>query len=646
MRFVYFLIGANLLLLSVLLIHCLLYRKISARGLYALWLIPALRLLMPFGWLELPQNSMAGIALATPYRMVAEAFTYGEAIEATTAAEGKALGNGVPSGGADKDDMYADTASDAVYVSEEGRRERADDLTQPAAWTLRGGYDLWSVARYVLLAVWGTGSAVLVGYTLIVNGRLRRSVKEMELLEYTDTGLPVYYGGTVCGSCLFGLFHPCILVNRDAAENPGLYPYLMRHEKMHYCQKDPLWTALRIVLCVIYWWNPLVWAAAVCAQEDGELACDERAICGLPMQERQAYGRALLEVFQAGGQQQLLYGTVSAGSSRAGMKKRITAIAERRQGKRSLEIAACVILVLVFITGICLPQNIYAAGTQDVEDADGKRQVQETLPAEEGEEERQAAEKESETQRGAPIQTDTETDRSARPERNAGTQGDAEPQRNAGIQENAGAEELEETGENGERPNYLSPLSHRDGYREAAVEFVEVENLSGEYFSEEERRNCDGLAQRALQELYDLTGVQITECVYTVTSLGTLYFGRSEEDLRRSRNFYSCQFAAEEGLIPFCSIANARRVWYSDVQQLFLPADAAGMESGELAVWFLQHSGMCPEGYVAQTEPAYAGNPELIRVTMEDGSFYEVHLDTEILAVEAVYGPYPEGAEH
>ena len=633
MRFVYFLLGADLLLIAVLLLHWFLYRKIPARSLYALWLIPALRLLVPFGWLELPQNNTAGIVLAAPYRMMAEAFTNEKEVTGTQpAAEGEEYGNNVLTGGADKDDAAADTAVHAGNALAEEREGVSGDLSRPTDRTLRGGNEVWPVVRCVLLAVWGMGSTVLAGYALAVNERLRRSIKGMELLTDPGTELPVYCGRTVCGSCLFGLFHPCILVSRDAAENPKLYPYLLRHEEMHYRQKDPLWTALRIVLCVVYWWNPLVWAAAVCAQEDGELACDERVLCGLSVQEKQAYGYALLEVFQSGGRKQLLYGTVSAGGSCASMKKRITAIAERRQGKRGLGIAAFVILISVFITGICLPQNIYAADTQDDRITGGKEQGQEMSPVEEEEGDGQkTAEGDAASRSGATIQADTES------EGNEGIQGET------GAQGSAAAESPAETGE---QLAYLSPLPHRDGYHESAVEYVTVENLSEEVSSDEERKHSDELAQRALQELYDLTGVQITECVYTATSFGTFYFGRTEEDLRRSRNFYSRQFAVEEGVIPSFSIASARHVWYSDVQQLLLPADAAGMKSGELAVWFLQHSGLCPEGYVAQTESSYGTVPELVRIVMTDGSFYEVHLDMEILAVEAVYGPYPEGTEH
>lgn len=601
MRFAYFLLGANLLLLAVLLIHWFLYRKISARGLYALWLIPALRLLIPFGWIELPQTNMTGTVLVTPYRIMEKTWeNEKEPARAAPMTDKKADEDKIPA----NNTLYESVTSAPAATDTENMSAREID-------------DQTANTKHILLAIWGIGSAACLCYVLIVNGNMRRSIKGMELLKEEEMSIPVYCSKTVYGSCLFGLFRPCIIVNCDVAENPKLYPYLLRHEKMHYCQRDPIWTALRILLCIAYWWDPLVWIAAICAQEDGELACDERALAGLPLQEKQAYGYALLEVFQSGARQQLFYDAVRAGGNRSTMKRRIAAIAAGRQGKLSLSIVVYVILVSLFLFGICLPKNTYAANTQGNKNDDEHTELQIKYQADE---EEPITEKSSET--------DTN---------NISRNGSTE----AGTITKKDMDSEEDT-----KLLYLSPLSHQDGYQVPNIQFVTVTGLSEEYPSDEERNNCDMLAQRALQELYDLTGVQITECVYTANTLGTFYFAKSEKDLQRSRIFYSYQFAMEEGIISSFSIANARRVWFSDVQQLLLPENAAEMESNELALWFLQHSGLCPEGYVAQTGLVYETEPELIKVTMSDGSFYEVHLDMEILAVEAVYGPYPAQTQH
>ena len=45
---------------------------------------------------------------------------------------------------------------------------------------------------------------------------------------------------------------------------------------------------------VAYWWNPLVWLAAIVSKRDAELACDEAVAVGLLDSERIAYARAIL----------------------------------------------------------------------------------------------------------------------------------------------------------------------------------------------------------------------------------------------------------------------------------------------------------------------------------------------------------------
>ncbi len=137
-------------------------------------------------------------------------------------------------------------------------------------------------------------------------------------------------------------------------------------------------------------------------------------------------------------------------------------------------------------------------------------------------------------------------------------------------------------------------------------------------------------------------------CVYGYNEIGMLAFARSEDDMKHSRVFYSYSMGEKDGygIIPSIDIVSARRVWYSDVQQLVLPENAEAMENDELAVWFLEHSPLCPEGTVTKIEPADGREPDWLRLTMEDGTFYEVDVDREILAVSNIYGPYPEGAQH
>ena len=45
---------------------------------------------------------------------------------------------------------------------------------------------------------------------------------------------------------------------------------------------------------IVYWWNPLIWLAAICSKRDAELACDEAVAAGLVPEQCIAYARVIL----------------------------------------------------------------------------------------------------------------------------------------------------------------------------------------------------------------------------------------------------------------------------------------------------------------------------------------------------------------
>ena len=68
----------------------------------------------------------------------------------------------------------------------------------------------------------------------------------------------------------------------------------MRHELTHLHHLDFLWSLCRTIAVIVYWWNPLIWLAAICSKRDAELACDEAVAAGLQPEQRIAYARAIL----------------------------------------------------------------------------------------------------------------------------------------------------------------------------------------------------------------------------------------------------------------------------------------------------------------------------------------------------------------
>ena len=131
---------------------------------------------------------------------------------------------------------------------------------------------------------------------------------------------------------------------------------------------------------------------------------------------------------------------------------------------------------------------------------------------------------------------------------------------------------------------------HRDGFKEPRLTYEETSySMTENELSEREKR----LAVRALQDLYDLTGTQVEACFYTCCD-NIFFFGMEKGDITHSRDFYHRAFGPEEGypelFIPSIGMANARRVWFSPVQQYDIPVSIEEMNTEEQAVWFLERS--------------------------------------------------------
>lgn len=148
--------------------------------------------------------------------------------------------------------------------------------------------------------------------------------------------------------CLFGVLRPAIYLNNAAAASPELLRFVLAHEQTHARHLDPLWSLLRGLCLTVYWFDPLVWLAAVLSREDGELACDEGTLRALGADERTAYGKALLSLVPVCTKPQnpLLGATTMTGGKKS-LKERVTRIAENRQAKTAAVFAAVALAALV-----------------------------------------------------------------------------------------------------------------------------------------------------------------------------------------------------------------------------------------------------------------------------------------------------------
>jgi beta-lactamase regulating signal transducer with metallopeptidase domain len=321
---------AAVLILLVLGAQWVLGRRLPPRWRYALWLLVAARLALPwtvpsplsvFNFLKLPK---AAVTAPVPGASV------------------------LPSAGASAtapSQPAAARAAPALIVSV--GRIRAD-----VPW---------------LLAVWLGGALVLGMGLALTHYRLWRRVtprrplidaRVMNLLEDCKQTMGVRVPVTlvetpaVSSPSLFGFVRPRLLL--PAGLTTGFSQEELRHvflhELSHIKRLDILMGWLMTALQIVHWFNPLVWLASYRMRVDRELACDALALSYAGEEENQPYGRTiikLLEGFGGSAWAPSLAGTIE---NKNQMKERIRMIAKFRRANQVPALAGALFIGLGLVT--------------------------------------------------------------------------------------------------------------------------------------------------------------------------------------------------------------------------------------------------------------------------------------------------------
>lgn len=320
------LVTSSVLIVVVALLRRVLGGKISQRVQYALWLLVAIRLLVPVSLVSSPVSVMNAVEpVAETIRLAPT-----ERPPAADAGQIQAAAGANPAGQA------GGVTGPAQHQASSAAQMQP---TEP-------GVDLGSVLRWV----WLGGVAVVGGWFLLSNLVFRRRlVRAARPLAGPECPLPVYVSAGAPSPCLSGLVRPGIYLTPDCpTDGPGLR-HILAHELTHRRQGDQLWALVRCLCLALYWFHPLVWLAAVLSRRDCELSCDEGAIRLLGEGERTAYGRTLLSLVAAGANPTDLLRTATTMSSGArSLRERIALIA-RRPRRAAGALAAVLVIVAVAV---------------------------------------------------------------------------------------------------------------------------------------------------------------------------------------------------------------------------------------------------------------------------------------------------------
>lgn len=291
-----------------------LQHHVRAKALYVVWLILALRLVVPVD-LSLPEPAVTVEApsyqVALPARTPSANLPAGAQIEEPSAVIGQT----------------APAAASAVR-------------TIPVTALLSA---LWLIGVLAAALVQG-GGYLLARRRLLRDARPDLEAEAQAGQTAASLGLkravPVRRSRQISTPMVLGLLRPVLLL----PEGQAVDEVVLCHELTHLKRLDLAYKALLVAACWLHWFNPLVWWMSRAASENLELCCDDDVAAGRDAAFRRKYGELLLSTAE-----EKPGPTLSSrfGGSKQAMKDRLTNLFVKKKRGRLLACAAVTVLILV-----------------------------------------------------------------------------------------------------------------------------------------------------------------------------------------------------------------------------------------------------------------------------------------------------------
>ncbi|MCI9438343.1 MAG: extracellular solute-binding protein [Lachnospiraceae bacterium] len=344
-------ITSSVLIIALALLRRAWRGKLSPILQYALWLLAAVRLLLPLAVFENGFYIMNMVYRVTEDRVQWNLTQKSdmEAIFTIPAAEGNEAA-------AKSDSAAAAVSADSVRQDTTGANIRAAEAREVASEEqihtggqeiVRRRLSVQSMLRYL----WYGGMVLTGGWFLICNGLFYHKLRRERSFLTKRGKIRIYEADNLDSPCLWGILHPAVYLTPDALASDQYREHAIAHELTHYRHGDHIWVLVRNLCTVIYWFDPLVWMASALAARDCELACDAGTVRRLGLSQREAYGATLIELACApSGRRRVLRCSTDFSGGRKELRERITVIAswKKRRG-----IMAALAVICAFLLAAC-----------------------------------------------------------------------------------------------------------------------------------------------------------------------------------------------------------------------------------------------------------------------------------------------------
>ena len=325
-------VSGALLLLLILGLKPLYKNRFSKRWQYYIWIVVALRFLLPFT----PDNAIVGSLF--------------EKIDTV------AITNEIPT--SPNIPVPADTGNNNAEPIQTNREINAAAMREPINKYVCLFF-IWSALALILFVRKITVYQGFIQYIKAGNKEVS-DIKILNLLSDCEeklnikTRVELSCNPLIASPMLIGFFRPRIILPVGELEDKEL-SYIFVHELTHYKQRDMFYKWLiQIVVCA-HWFNPFVYLLEKEVNKSCELSCDEKVISILDDKARREYGDTLISFLQSNNLYKSSLASVTLTEGAEQLKERLGAIMKFKKKSKGIIAITAIFSVLVcvcfFVTG-------------------------------------------------------------------------------------------------------------------------------------------------------------------------------------------------------------------------------------------------------------------------------------------------------
>ncbi len=325
-------VSGALLLLLILGLKPLYKNKFSKRWQYYIWIVVALRFLLPFT----PDTTIVGSLF--------EKF------------DTAAITNEIPT--SPNVPVPADTGNSKAEPTQTNREITTATMREPFNKYVCLFF-VWSALALVLFVRKVTVYQGFIQYIKAGNKEVS-DIKILNLLSDCEEKLNIKAGVELCQNALIkspimiGFFRPSIILPAKELGSKEL-SYIFAHELIHYKRRDMFYKWLIEIVACIHWFNPFVYLLGKEVNRACELSCDEKVISILDDKARREYGDTLISFLQSNNLYKSSLASVTLTEGAEQLKERLGAIMKFKKKSKGIIAITAIFSVLVcvcfFVTG-------------------------------------------------------------------------------------------------------------------------------------------------------------------------------------------------------------------------------------------------------------------------------------------------------